>query len=116
MTAPAFPDIVPSRGSQADVRTRLVKASFGDGYVQAAADGLNPLEKSYRFELRAAPEAELDTVLEFLEARGGHEPFTFQPYGYAAAVKWRCEQWTEIDWISPTHGNLSATFVRDFTP
>ncbi len=112
---PAFPNITPSRGSRAGVEARVLKAQFGDGYAQRAPDGLNHLTKTYEFELRAAPAADLNTVLNFLVARGGREPFTFQPQGYAAAVKWVCERWSEPEWISPTHGSLSATFIRDFS-
>lgn len=116
MAAPAFPDVQPSRGSGADVASRLRKAQFGDGYAQRAPDGLNHLEKTYEFVLEAAPAADLEAVTDFLEARAGHEPFTFQPRGYDAAVRWVCETWSEPRWISATHGNLRATFTRDYSP
>lgn len=66
--------------------------------------------------LRSAPAEDLDAVVDFLEARAGHEPFTFQPQGYDAAVKWVCKTWSEPEWISATHGNLRAAFTRDFSP
>ena len=116
MPARAFPDIAPSRGSRPSVQTRLKQAKFGDGYAQSAPDGLNHIEKTFEFQLRDAPIADCQTVLDFLEARAGHEPFTFQPFGYDAAVQWRCETWTEIDRVTATHGNMSAAFIRDFSP
>ena len=112
----SFPDIAPSRDSGFSSRVRLRRASFGDGYVQTAADGLNAEQRTYRAAFNVRPHADIETVRAFLSARGGHTPFLFTPPGHAAAIKWRCEQWEGPIRVSATHSTLRATFVEDFSP
>ncbi len=112
-----FPGIPTSRGSGfGPSRPRIRKVSFGDGYEQAAAEGLNPLKRTYDARFNARPNADIETIRAFLSERGGHTPFLFAPLGEAAAIQWRCETWEGPTAVSATHASLRATFIEDFSP
>lgn len=116
MAVATFPAIDPSRGSGfGPSRPRIAKASFGDGYEQTAADGLNPERRTYQIIFDTRVNADIETVRSFLSGLGGHTPFTFTPPGTMTAVKWRCEEWEGPIWVSATHSTLRATFVEDFS-
>ena len=114
MATETFPGIAVSRASAVSETPRVREVNFGDGYTQSAADGLNPIRRTYRAVFAARANAEIDAIRTFLRARAGHEPFRFAPPGGAAA-KWRCGDWS-IERVSATHATLTATFVEDFTP
>ena len=111
MTTPALPAVPLARASRLHVRPRLVRVTFGDGYVQVAPDGLHAIDRSFDARWEAAPLADLDQLVRFFEARGGFEPFAFTAPGDSARV-WRCEDWRGPRRLSPTHGSLQARFVE----
>ena len=115
MAIQTFPDIPVSADSALSETPRVREVRFGDGYAQAAADGLNAVPRTYRAVFAARPNADIDTIRAFLRARAGHEPFLFAPPGESAAIRWRCKEWS-VRRVSATHRTLSATFVEDFTP
>ena len=115
MAVQTFPAIAVSGESRLSETPRVREVRFGDGYTQAAADGINTIPRTYRAVFAARPNGEIDTIRAFLRARAGHEPFRFTPPEESAAVKWRCREWS-VRRVSATHRTLSATFVEDFTP
>ncbi len=38
--------------------------------------------------------AQKDVISDFLIAQGGYLPFYYTPYGFGAAGKWICKEWT----------------------
>lgn len=108
----ALPAVPMSRGSKPQESTRLLKARFGDGYTQVAADGLNSIEMTFEARWQAAPIADINTLVTFFRTAAGVQSFTFTIPGEANARTWRCEQWTGPDRLSSTHANLSARFVE----
>ena len=116
MAIETFPPIaVLSRASRLSEAPRVRQLRFGDGYIQAAAAGINPVRRSYRAVFAALSLADVETIRAFLRARAGHEPFWFTPPGASDPIKWRCGDWS-VTRTSATHRTLTATFVEDFTP
>lgn len=103
---PRGPTLAPSRGSKPRVR----RATFGDGYTQRTADGLNTEGESWSLVWTMSV-ADCDTVDAFLKARAGVEAFLWTPPREGSAKKWLCPQW-QRDFIDKTTDRISATFER----
>lgn len=95
MANPVFtPPVSPSIGSEPDNEVTLLTASFGDGYEQIAVDGLNAKRTSWRLIWQVLSKVDADSIVDFLNARGGAEVFDWTPPGYGTAIQFRCPQWS----------------------
>jgi phage-related protein len=77
MTTQTFtwaPDAKPS----GDVKFRVLTAQFGDGYKQAAADGINNREQSWPLSFTGT-KAQITPIRDFLDARQGYQSFFWTP-------------------------------------
>ena len=78
------------------VSFRVIKADFGDGYSQAAADGINNKTEQWAVEaigqwVTGAPIGHpVRQIAEFLDARNGFEAFNWTP-PFGAAGLYRCD-------------------------
>ena len=78
----------PALGASAIVKPRVEVAKFGDGYEQRVGTGINgpDLRWSLKFTNDVA------AILDFLEARGGHESFDWtDPLGRSGTFV--CREW-----------------------
>lgn len=109
-TFPASPG--PSKADP-DTMVRVLDASFGDGYTQTQADGLNPISGTYSVSWGLLTKAELAVFIDFLKAHGGCLAFLWTPPSESAARQWKCRSWKEQNlnggWFA-----LSATFKESF--
>lgn len=95
MTLPTFaPPVSPSVNSQKSVQPRVLKAAFGDGYAQRAADGLNSRPAAWDLRWDALCTADADTIEAFLVARGGFEAFWWTPLDTTSPLTFVAESWT----------------------
>ncbi|MCW2242809.1 phage tail protein [Azospirillum canadense] len=95
MTTPTFaPPVSPSVNSQKTVQPRVLKAEFGDGYRQRAADGLNSRPAAWDLKWDALTTADADTIEAFLDDRGGVEAFWWTPLDAATPRKFIAESWS----------------------
>ena len=115
MPLETFPDYPLSVGSQPQARARVLEKRLGDGYTQAAADGLNAIAITFRAEFKARPIADIRTIHDFLIRHGGHTPFFFTLPDEAAPRKWRCKTWRGPTRVSAALRALTATFEEDFS-
>lgn len=102
-------------GSQLDTKARVLKAAFGDGYVQRVADGRNSIVGMYSVMFQNLRESEAATLLDFLKARKGYQAFNYTPPGESTARLWVCEEWSK----NHTDANIvsvTAKFQEVFTP
>ena len=115
MPLPTFtPTVRPSVGTRFSAKVKVLKAEFGDGYTQYAADGINNVryELSLRWDILTP--AQCDPMVAFFEARKGYE--RFQYFASEDIVrKWTCETW-ERSKIEGGLWELSATFIESFAP
>ncbi len=64
----------PKRSPQAEVKFRVLRAQFGDGYEQVAKDGLNPRTESWPLVFFGS-EAEILPIKQFLDRHGAWRTF-----------------------------------------
>lgn len=84
----------PKPGYSRAHKPKVLKADFGDGYGQRAADGLNndPLETD--FEWPNITTAEKNYINDYLKARKGYQSFLWTEPDETVAKAWVCEEWS----------------------
>lgn len=114
MTLPVFtPPVSPTAGLQDKPEIKLRKADFGDGYTQPTPDGLNHIRSVVTLEFGLLEPAEKEAIVNFLQARGGSEPFTYTIPGSASATRFTCNDW-QVTALGASLFNVSATLRQDF--
>jgi len=98
-----------SRGSAPKVHT----LSFGDGYEQRIANGINNLAQTMNVTFNTRPKAEIDDLVAFFESLGGVSKFrmTIDDTNGAETIKVVCREWNQT-WNYDNFYSLSATFDR----
>lgn len=91
---------------------RVLKAQFGDGYEQRAADGINNIATEYDLQFTLT-QADSATLLDFFKGLAGVTKFTWQPPGAASAMLWVCDDWSE-SLRSRTVKTINAHIYRVF--
>ncbi|NLS04619.1 phage tail protein [Rhizobium sp. P32RR-XVIII] len=104
-----------SPGSSQDVTARVLKAQFGNGYVERAADGIHSITGEFQMTIENLPRRDVQTIDAFFRERGGYKAFYFTPPGEASPRLWTCEKW-RIAHADATYDTVSATFSEVFTP
>ena len=104
----------PDQGARRTVKAKTFKASFGDGYAQRTADGINSLVESWSLNFSVRTRAEVVAIAAFLAAAKGVYNFTWvTPTG--ATKKFTCETWDDV-YGHDGDCSVSATFMQDFAP
>lgn len=101
----------PAYGAQRSRAPRARVASFGDGYQQRVADGINTQPATWRLTFNAQSSV-ADAIESFLEGKGGVQSFTWTPAGMSE-VKVKCSEWSRS---ITSHGTATvlATFEQVF--
>lgn len=88
-------------------------ASFGDGYEQRIADGINNLAQSMSLSFTTRPKAEIDDLVAFFESLGGVSKFrlTIDDTNGAETIKVVCKQWNQT-WAYDNFYSLTASVER----
>jgi phage-related protein len=73
------------------VNFNVLKAKFGNGYGQYAANGLNAKKEKWSITWVNLTETEKDTIETALELNGGWGIFTWTPPNYLVEKKFRNE-------------------------
>lgn len=107
------PPVSPSPGASHDYAPAVNRAEFGDGYTQSSPRGLNHVKLKIKFTWDGVVDQDMQTIIGFFDARGGTEPFWYQPHGYTAARKWTCAKWSVTD--GPPW-RITADFEESFIP
>ena len=92
MAYPVFAPPVRPKTTSASIEIKTKSNSFGDGYEQAVADGLNAARESLELSWPVLTFAQASAIHEFFKARYG-QPFTWAQPGQTAQT-WRCIKWT----------------------
>ena len=106
------PPVAPSLGTGVKPQVKVLQAEFGDGYTQSAPAGLNHIRDVLELSWEGLLEAQRNEINAFFRARGGTEPFYYQPVGDSSPRKWTCQEWTskkDAIW------KMTATLVESFT-
>lgn len=91
-------------------------ASFGDGYEQRIANGINNLREEYGVSFSSRTKAEVDDIVAFFENKGGVTAFTFtvpdtNESGNEVAIKVICDSWNKT-YMYGDYYSVTATFRR----
>jgi phage-related protein len=107
------PPVHPDWGMERNFAPRVLKAEFGDGYAQRAADGINNNPVSISATWTNLTTAEKNTILNFFVARKGYQAFLYQYVDETSPKAYVCEEWgyTHEDAGGYT---VTATFVQVF--
>ena len=105
--------VVVDKGFQRTSSPKVHTLSFGDGYEQRIADGINNLQQSMSVSFATRPKAEIDDLVAFFESLGGVSKFrmTIDDTNGAETIKVVCKSWNQT-WTYDNFYSLSATFER----
>lgn len=110
----AFPTVSsPVAGASVTPEVRVLKASFGDGYSQRSADGINNIVDKYSLTWENIDREEAETIMAFLRARAGVETFTYTVPRETTPRKWLCEQFQQTH-VTAVLDTVTATFIESF--
>ena len=65
----------PDKSMAKQSAPRVLVASFGDGYEQRIADGINTLNETYSLSFATRPKADIDDIVAFLDGKKGVSSF-----------------------------------------
>ena len=83
-----LPDIAVSYGANGVTEFGVLEADFGDGYSQRAADGLNSKKINWSVTWENRPDADIDSLYDFLIAKLGYEAFFWTAPDESSPRKW----------------------------
>lgn len=114
MAAQTLPDIPPHRASKGhSVRFKLLEAEFGDGYEQAAIDGINNKREIWNLTWSREDGADIVTLKAFFDSLNGVDPFFWTPVNEVVPKLWRVRGYDSKPEASNVE-TLSLTFKRWF--
>lgn len=103
----------PQAGPTGTITHRAKVAQFGDGYSQAAADGINARSETWPVSF-TGDATYAGAIRTFLDARGAYQSFFWTPPGGSQGY-YRCQQ-HEVTAIGTGLYTLTATFQQVFQP
>ena len=112
--------VMPDKGFQKKDKARLYQTTFGDGYEQRLANGINALEQEFTLNFKTRPKAEIDDLVSFFVGLNGVDSckFTYADSnagGSESSVKAIATDWTQTF----NHGDyysLSVKLTRVYEP
>lgn len=102
-------DRQPRKRTKPDVK--VIK--FGDSYESRISSGMNRPQSSWAVSFNNRLVAEINSIEDFLEARGGVEAFEWTPPNSSTAIVVVCREWERVE-VSSTYASLTTTFERVF--
>lgn len=103
----------PTGSPSGEVKFRVRKAQFGDGYSQSVADGINNKVQSWPLQF-VGKKADMQDIIDFLDARAGYQSFYWTPPMGAQGL-YRAESYSPSPQGGPVY-NVTATFQQVFAP
>ncbi|MBD8531579.1 MULTISPECIES: phage tail protein [unclassified Massilia] len=92
---------------------RVLKAQFGDGYQQTAADGINNKSQSWPLSFTGAA-SKIAPITAFLDTCGGWQSFYWTP-PLGAQGFYKCASY-DSKHLGGDMWQLTATFEQSFQP
>lgn len=101
---------IPDESPKGKEKPRVLKSTFGDGYVQRTGDGTNRNLPTWPFTFSVRVKSEYDAILAFLRARDGQEAFLFTVPGESTARKFVCSEWDMTPYANGSSFRIDCTF------
>ena len=70
-------NVTPDKTMTRKSTPRVLRASFGDGYEQRIANGINSIKEEYSVSFRNRLKADIDNIVDFLDGKAGSTKFAF---------------------------------------
>lgn len=105
-----------SAGTTCELVPRVIDVQLGDGYVQSADDGLNPLQQMWDIVHTDVEEVLVDEIEAFVKPGMGRVAFDWVPLGETVAIKVRCKSYRKVQTERWGFWNLSLRFEQWFGP
>ena len=67
----------PDKSLKRSSKPKIHLATFGDGYEQRLADGINSVKETYSVSFATRPKADIDDIVAFFESKQGVTAFDF---------------------------------------
>lgn len=104
---------IPVSQSSGTITFRTLKAQFGDGYAQEAADGINNKTNSWPLQF-AGTKADMQAIVDFFDAHAGYQAFYWTPpLGVQGLYKVKSYSPSPVG--GPVY-TVGATFEQAFAP
>jgi len=115
MTTLAY-EPLSAEGPSKNVDARVLRADFGDGYSQRAADGINPLEETWDCEWEHLDSSEVATLEAQFTAAYGVNTIDWTPPGDSTARKFTIKSWTKTPMIGEVYiaWRVNAILKREY--
>lgn len=102
----------PQYSAELDEETKVLTASFGDGYEQRVADGINNIRRKWSVRYMQVT-ADIDAIQTFLKATKGVDSFYWTP-PRGATGKWIVEGSLKRNVENFGYESISVTFKEVF--
>lgn len=101
------------KGFQRTSTPKVHTMTFGDGYEQRIADGINNLAQGMAISFTTRPKAEIDDLVAFFESLGGVTKFrlTIDDSNGNETIKVVCKSWNQT-WVYDNFYSLSCSVER----
>ena len=101
------------KGFQRASKPKVHVKTFGDGYEQRIADGINNLGQTMSVSFSTRPKAEIDDLAAFFESLGGVSKFrmTIDDTNGNETIKVICREWNQT-WAYDNFYSLSCSLER----
>jgi len=67
----------PDKSLKRSSKPKIHLATFGDGYEQRLADGINSVKETYNVSFQTRPKADIDDIVGYLDSLKGVTAFNF---------------------------------------
>lgn len=101
-------------GSAGKVALRARHVSFGDGYEQSVADGINNAVQTWPMSFEGTEE-EMQPIYDFFVRHGGWKSFLWQPPFQTKPLLWKAKNFS-VNSIGGGLYSVTADFTQSFTP
>lgn len=108
------PPVNPSQDSSLVKQPNVLSISFGDGYSQRAAQGINNNPAKFDWSWSGLDQTDADAIFNFFEARAGHEAFYYTPPFEITARKFICTNYSKMFSEGVGFFGLRASFLEVF--
>lgn len=106
-------DFNPDKALKQNIKPRILKAQFGDGYMQRARDGINTLAEDWSLTWKNRTVAEGRALTDFFESTQGIHKFTWTPPYSTESINVIVESW-DVSYPQMNVLTIQAKFKRVF--
>lgn len=113
-------NFIPDKTMQQQSKPKVYKATFGDGYEQRIAQGINNIAETYSVSFVNRTNEDIDDIITFLDSKNGVTSFAFtlpdsNAGGGERTIRVICEDYSRTYSYDEFYG-CQATFRRVYEP